>query len=36
MGHRLLYNDRIGGKAHIAEWDDAKTRGGGGGWAAGL
>ena len=36
MGHRLIYNDRIGGMAHIAEWDGAKTRGGGGGWAAGL
>ena len=36
MGHRITYNDRIGGMAHIAECDGIKTRGGGGGWVAGL
>ena len=34
LGHRLTYNDRIGGMAHIAEWDGTKTHAGGGGWAA--
>ena len=36
MGHRITFNDRIGGMAHIAECDATKTRGGGGGWVAGL
>ena len=37
MGHRIAYNDRIGGMAHIAEYlPRAKSvRAGGGGWAAG-